>query len=265
MSTRRQASSHTQLIKAEELQASNRQSSGYFGESVAVDGGLIAVGAALQDSGGTDSGAAFLFETTAPNVWAQLTELKPQNIQTGDHLGQAIAVSADTVVIGAPNDDTVASNAGAIYVFERDSSGTWLETAKLTVADAAADDGLGNSVALDTDLLVAGAIFEDAGATNAGAAYVFERDGTGTWGAPVRLTGDAAADAEFGTSLDVDAGVVVVGAPYEDNGANEAGAAYVFESDGAGGWPRTQKLDEASPDFQAHMGKSVGVDGALVI
>ncbi|MCA9679438.1 MAG: T9SS type A sorting domain-containing protein, partial [Myxococcales bacterium] len=150
------------------------------------------------------------------------------------------------------------TTAGAAYVFERDSLGVWSEIAKLTADDAQIDDRFGIAVSLSGDRIMVGASNEDGGPgeplVDAGAVYVFLRDGEGVWSQEARLTAiDAQAGDLFGHSVAIgDAGRAIVGARNEDGGPGDplpdTGAAYAFESDG-GPWTALYKL--VAPEAQS--------------
>ena len=125
--------------------------------------------------------------------------LQASDGQLADGFGVSLAVSGDTAVVGAwsedggPGDPLV--DAGAAYVFERDQGGTdnWGEVKKLIASDAQGGDRFGFAVAISGDKVIVGARFEDGGSgdpiSNAGAAYVFERDqgGADNWGEVKKL------------------------------------------------------------------------------
>ena len=110
-----------------------------------------------------------------------MKKLTASDAQAGDVFGRSVAVSGDTAVVGASGEDAGGDFAGAAYVFQRDQggAGNWGEVKKLLASDAQADDFFGVSVAVSGDTAVVGATGEDAGAANAGAAYVFEPDDDG--------------------------------------------------------------------------------------
>ncbi|KAL1508513.1 hypothetical protein AB1Y20_004614 [Prymnesium parvum] len=140
-------------------------------------------------------GASFAFEAF----------VKAPNAEENDLLGQSVAYSADTLVVGADGEDSCArgvdttaaadngcTDAGAVYVFKR-SGTTWALEAYVKATNAGSDDHFGYSVALDGDTLAVGAYAEgscttgvattaatDNDCSGSGAAYVFKRSGT-TW------------------------------------------------------------------------------------
>ena len=210
------------------LTAPGRQGGDEFGNSVEVEGGTIAVGAHRDD--GT-KGSAFVF-TRPVGGWvststaAKLT-LSQNERRNLDFFGSSVALDRNTVVIGAPG------GSGAAYVFLMPDTGGWVSStstaAKLTGSDAGNGDLFGGSVALDDDTIVVGANGDD---NKRGSAYVFTKSDSG-WATSTeagKLIGsETDGEDDFGSSVSVHGTTVVVGAPDENNGGNERGAAYVFE------------------------------------
>ena len=156
------------------LLANDKADGDYFGRSVALSGDTLVVGANLEDDSGTiDNGAAYVF-TRSGGVWTQQAKLLANDKADSDSFGWSVALSGDTLVVGANSeDDSGTTQNGAAYVFTR-SAGVWTQQAKLLANDKADNDRFGASVALSGDTVVVGANFEDdSGTTNNGAAYAF--------------------------------------------------------------------------------------------
>ena len=212
------------------LLASDAEDFDWFGGSVAVSGDTAVVGTLVPGGGG--AGAAYVFQRNEGGTdnWGELMKLTASDAQVNDKFGTRVAVSGDTAVVGAFGEDAGGSSAGAAYVFQRNEGGAdnWGEVTKLTASDAQAEDWFGSSVTISGDTAVVGARYEDAGGTDAGAAYVFQRDqgGADNWGEVKKLT---ASDAQtfdwFGYSVAVSGDTAVVGAFGEDAGGSGAGAA----------------------------------------
>ena len=136
--------------------------------------GALAVIAAALLSGLTISGPGG--QSAEAALLSEVKKLLASDAQELDNFGYSVAVSGDTAVVGAYLEDAGGGGAGAAYVFWRDEGGTgnWGEVKKLTASDAQADDEFGISVAISGDTAVVGAWREDAGGSDAGAAYVFE-------------------------------------------------------------------------------------------
>ncbi len=163
-----------------------------------------------------------------------MKKLTASDAEASDRFGESVAVSGDTALVGAKNEDAGGSGAGAAYVFRRDEGGAdnWGEVTKLTASDAQASDLFGGGVAVSGDSAVVGARWEGAGGGFAGAAYVFQRDrgSQDNWGEVTKLTAsDAQGFDHFGQSVAVSGDTALVGAYLEGAGGSHAGAAYVFD------------------------------------
>ena len=123
-----------------------------------------------------DQGASYPV-VVDPWIATELAKLTASDAAALDEFGNSVAISGDTAVVGARDDDNAGGpNAGSAYVFERNQggAGAWGEVLKLTASDAAAQDRFGWSVALSGDTAVVGAYLGDhAGGTDAGSAYVY--------------------------------------------------------------------------------------------
>ena len=99
------------------LQASDAAPSDFFGFALSIGADAAAVGAALDDDAGLSSGAAYMFRRAADASWSQEAKLVPDDAATRDLFGSAVALDADTVLVGSPGADAGAADAGAVYVF----------------------------------------------------------------------------------------------------------------------------------------------------
>ena len=244
------------------LTASDAEAGDYFGISSNIDGDTVVVGAYSEDSGGSWAGAAYIY-TRSGTTWSEQAKLTASDAQAGDYFGVHVAISGNTVVVGAWGEDTGGSQSGAAYVFTR-SGTTWSQQAKLTASDAQADDNLGYWVCIDGDTVVVGAHNEDAGGTDAGAAYVFTRSGT-TWTQQQKLaSSDIAAGDYFGRCSAISGDTVVVGAYGDDHNYSSAGAAYVFTRSGTT-WTQQAKLTASDPQADDYFGFRTAIDGDTVL
>ena len=218
----------------EKLIASDGAAGDVFGQSVAISGDRVVVGAPQDDDLGVESGSVSVLESDGSGDWSETKLMAPDGSEF-DRFGFSVAVSGDRVVVGAPFDGDLSSASGSAYVFEPDGSGGWSET-KLTAFDGAATDLFGWSVGVSGDRVVVGA----RRAGDVGAVYVFEPDGSGGWSQAKLTALDGAAGDLFGWSVGVSGDRVVVGALQHDDLGADSGSAYVFEPDGAGDWSETK-------------------------
>ena len=201
---------------------------------------------------------------------AEQTHLTAPDAAAGDQFGWDVAISGDTLIVGAPFDDDAGDDAGSAYVFTRDEGGGWSQVAKLTAPDAAAGDWFGWSVALSGDTLIVGAPFDDDAGADAGSAYLFARDqgGAGAWGQVAKLTPAAAAAGHgFGFSVALSGDTLIVGAPLDDDAEDRPGSAYLFARDrgGAGAWGQVAQLTAADAARRDRFGLSVALSGDTVV
>ncbi len=134
----------------------------------------------------------------------------------GQQFGNPVAVSGDTMVIGAPGDATGGDASGAAYIFERVADG-WTEQIKLLKDTPAAFDVFGQTVATDGETVVVGASGDNEVGTSAGAVYVY-RKVAGEWSLQQQLlASDAETFDNFGRSLAISGSTLVVGAEGEDS------------------------------------------------
>ena len=280
------------------LKASNTEANDYFGYSVAISGDTVVIGAPFEDSNATgvggnqadnsalNSGAAYVF-TRSGTTWTQQAYLKASNTGAGDEFGFTVAVSGDTVVVGAfaeasnatgvggTQTDNSLAYSGAAYVFTR-SGAAWTQQAYLKASNTGANDDFGYSVAVSGSTVVVGALGEASKATGvggtqtdnslaqSGAVYVFTRSVT-TWAQQAYLkASNTGASDKFGITVAVAGDTVLVGAPYEDSSASDSGASYVFSRNGTT-WTQQATLKASNAGANDLFGKSVAVSGETAV
>ncbi len=249
----------------QKLIASDAAATDLFGYSVAISGSTIIVGAIGDDIGAnTDQGSAYVFLRSG-SLWTQQQKLTALDGAVSDVFGWALAVSGNTIVVGALSDDVSFTNQGSAYVFVR--SGTnWTQQQKLTATDAAASDNFGAAVGISGDTVVVSAVSDDVGANaDQGSAYVFVRSGT-VWTQQQKLTAsDGAAHDNFGNAVGVAGNVIAVGAPLDNVGANSGqGSVYMFVLGGET-WTQQQQIFASDGAANDRFGIAVGVTGDTVL
>lgn len=193
----------------------------------------------------------------------QTQKLVPSDAIFKQQTGDAVAVSGNVAVLGAPFDDDLGSWTGSAYVYER-TGGQWLPAAKLHASDAAVDDRYGFAVAVDQGVIVVGTRYKQDQGYGTGAAYVYEKVG-GAWTETEKLVAsDLQADQFFGQSVSVSGDVIVVGAYLDDALGFGAGAAYVFERSG-GSWVETQRLTASDGTTDDRFGWDVAANPDLLL
>lgn len=250
----------TSWSRERRLSASDGAFADAFGVSVAVSSGTIIAGAWYDDVGlNENQGSAYIFECRRGSQ----QQIVSNDGAAGDQLATSIAVSGDTVVVGAPQEeDPGGLTEGAAYVFVRGGGG-WIQQQKLKANPPRNGAEFGNSVDISGDTIVVGAWTESIAGGNdtQGAAYVFVRNGT-TWTQQARLlASDGAFDDRFGNAVAIDGDSIIVGAPFDDTGTtNIHGSAYVFVRNGSS-WQQQSKLTATSPQALDAFGNAVDIDG----
>lgn len=164
----------------------------------------------------------------------------PADLSAGDAYGGPLDVDGDVLVVGAPLQDGAYTNSGAAYVHRR-QAGVWSEEAKLTSNDPRAQDYYGIAVAVEGDVLVVGAFYDDTLLPDDGSAFVYRHDGN-AWQPEQKLTAsDPGLGDRFGRSVDVAGEWIAVGAYRDDDLGVNAGAVYLFRRVG-GTWVEQQKI-----------------------
>lgn len=174
--------------------------------------------------------------------------LMAANGKTNDNFGKSVAIFGDYAIIGAPQDSTNGSNAGAAYIYKRELNGSewqWDQKNKLLAPDGTDNDLFGISVDISGNNAIVGAESDDINnQNNVGSAYIFERSGN-NWLYKAKLrASDGSTNDNFGKSVSISGAYSIVGAYKDDDNGNDSGAAYVFEKPDTG-WEdmtETQKL-----------------------
>ena len=238
----------------------------HFGFAVGLWGDTAVVGAYRADPGGAlGAGSAYVFVRSG-TVWSEQQKLIATNPMDGDHFGSSVGIWEDTVAVGAARDDSPLNDAGSVFVFVRNGT-TWSLEQRLAASDASVGDRFGTSVDVEGDTAVVGVPRDShgLGAVEAGSAYVFVRSGT-SWGQEQKLVAsDADQDDNFGQSVAVSGGTVLVGAPRDDHDADlDAGSAYVWSQSGTT-WNEQEKLVGGSTGEGDYCGSSVDLAGDTAV
>ncbi len=263
--------------EVQKIVASDIASDDEYGNSSAISGDYAFVGARTEDedpAGGNtmpNSGSVYVYERDGAGSWNQVQKIVATDRIADARFGGSVSVSNQYAIVGAPGEkrDTAGANslvgAGAAYLFERDGGGNWNQVQKLVASDREFNDEFGSAVSISGDYAIVGAFFEQSGT---GAAYLFERDGSGNW---TEVQNIVAADRDigdfFGASVSISGDIAIVGAYLDHdsvsggNPLNRAGSAYFFERDGFGVWNEAQKIVASERGNDDEFGWSVSIDG----
>ncbi len=276
--------------QVQKVVASDRSSIDQFGTTVATHGNYAMVGApnnGKDASGGGNlyrAGSVYVFERAANGTWSETQKIVASDRSASDKFGNSISIYGDYAVIGCTQEGEDANGgaplqrSGSAYIFERNASGTWVEVQKIVASDRAQGDEFGQSVSIHGNYALIGASYdhkdENGGAVldDAGSAYLFERDGNGTWNQVQKLVAaDRGMMDRFGYSVAINNDFAMIGSHFDDedeNGGNtisNSGSVYMFKNNGNGTWTQAQKLVASDREVDERIGFSVTMSGNLAI
>jgi len=230
-----------------------------FGESVALRGDRLVVGAPGDDQASTPGlGSVYVFQR-AGGSWIHQAKIEPSAPQAGAWFGKALAVDGDRLAVGAPG-QTVNRllSAGAVWVYDFDGT-AWQEEQQLTSGSPGAAALFGSSVALESDVMVVGA----PGAS--GSASVWQESPTG-WTQTASLTrATVGSDERFGHAVALSGTTAIVGDNTSIAFGVEGGAVYTYSRDATGQWPQVALVGPAVPELDGRFGTSLGFNGTLLV
>ncbi len=238
----------TDWLEITKFTASNAGFNHRFGSSVSLSNNRVLIGASGENSSGTNTGAAYIFEFNN-KTWTQTQKLNATDAQANAKFGNSVSLIGNRVLITAVTD----TNKGAAYVFNFNGN-TWSLSQKLTASDATAQDEFGFAASLTNDRFVVGAHLDDSNGNNSGSVYVFYKNGI-NWSQSQKVlavAGTQAADGYFG-SVSISNNRALIGVPGD-------GCAYIFDFDG-NNWIQTQKIIAVNGSFSNRFGISVSLSG----
>jgi hypothetical protein len=251
---RRQSGSWTQEAK---LAAADGVSFDYFGEAVALDGDLAAVAAPSHQSG---RGAVYLFQRQNGS-WSQVAKLLASDPTPNASFGQALALNAGTLAVGAPGYN---GGRGAVYVFVG-AGGSWSQQQRIQSNDISANDRFGQAVALSGQTLLIGAPNKAGSVSAQGVAYLFGRSGS-TWSQQARLARTSPQAGEgFGAAVALDLNLAAVGAPYAPAATGTAGGLVQSYLRTGSTWSPLAELRSAQGSASAQFGFALSLSGQRLL
>lgn len=253
----------TSWRQEQKLKPADGQAGDNFGRSVSLHGNVAVVGAHWDDDNGINSGSVYVFRYDGKK-WVQEQKLLAADGQADDRFGVSVAIDLDVIGVTAWLEDPVGNNnAGAAYIFRHDGN-QWVQEQKLGASDAAQGDHFGRYICVSAGVAIVGAWHEDAGGSNAGAAYIFRHDGIQWFEEQKLVAWDAATDDSFGWACSLLGNVAVVGAYGDDDLGTESGSAYVYRFDGLA-WQPDQKLLASNGTDGDRFGYATAMDGNQIL
>ncbi len=198
---------------------------------------------------------------SAQALISEFAKLAPTDLNAADQFGGAVGIGGGQAIVGSINHDSVASNAGAAWVF---NSSTGALVTKLEASDGELGDNFGFSTAVGGGLALVGATGEDNEVTNlatgSGAAYLFNS----TTGAQVNKfePDDGQTNDGFGRSVDIGGGLGAIGNPGDDDANSDAGSVFLYNLTTGSNLHILTAGDAGTTD---QLGSAVATDGTHVV
>jgi len=226
-----------------------------FGLSVDLSGDLAVIGAYGASVGGVDSGSAYVFDVPTGQ---ELAKLVPDDGADFDQFGRSVAISGQTVVVGARDHATGGDDAGAAYLFDATSGD---QIAKLVPGDLSENDSFGRSVDIEGSLVLVGAPGDDVQGLDAvGSAYVFDAS---TGQQVLQLSHDDLTDYDgFGWTVSISDGRGLIGRRFEGSLFSRSGSAYVVDLQSG---DQLVKLVASDDNEDKGIGRSVALSGGRAV
>jgi hypothetical protein len=189
-----------------------------------------------------------------------------------DAFGQRLGISGRHLAVVDPIEALDGSSFGVVSIFERDphADGAWMLADKLAIRGSNPDLMSAVDVCIEDDLLVLGTPFDNTFGVDAGAAYIFEKQGEAadSWELTAKLVPhDPDPSSLFGLAVARSGDFIVVGAPYARQGGFDMGAAYVFQRSPipAREWIEVQKLSPTELGISSQFGVQIAMEGDRLV
>ena len=282
--------SSNQWIEIQKIEAYDHDTLSYFGHSVAIDNDYITIGSHFKDdidnlgANIERSGTVYIYhKSSSQNNWNFEQKITASDKQAYDEFGYSVSIDSNIIVVGAHHHDydnfynntDYHFNAGAVYIFEKQTNGNWLQINKLISFDRDSADYFGHSVSVYNNNIIVGAHMEDhntfgissSTVTSAGSCYIFERLTNGSWSFLQKIVAsDRLTAAQFGHSVDINDHYAIVGARLENrdslglNPIAASGAVYIYKRSMANTWDEFQKVVALDREYGDDFGYSVGIN-----
>ncbi|MEZ5009945.1 MAG: hypothetical protein R2753_17480 [Chitinophagales bacterium] len=210
------------------VQPADIQTLDNFGFSVDIVGDKFVVGSNVDDDNGNASGSAYVYKYNG-SIFIQEQKLTAIDGAANDQYGVSVAIGKDIIVVGANLDDSPATDAGSIYIYDFNGS-SWVHNLKIAATDQNSSDNLGTTVSISNKRIIAGSGYDDAPLPNSGSIYIYNFDGS-TWEEGIKVTAsDANSNDFYGNSASISGEWIVTGAAFNDDFASSTGSAYFIKA-----------------------------------
>ena len=234
----------------------------WFGFAVVIDGNNAIVGARQDDVGANSNQGSVCFYRYNGSTWVLLQKVVDPAGVLSENFGQSVSIDGNWAVVGAPG-----ANGGSVSIYQYNGS-TWVFAQKITDPGTVAGDRFGSAVSISGNYIIIGAENDQVGTnTDQGSACIFKYNVSGNnWIFMQKITdATGSANASFGYSVSIDGTYAIVGAWFENVGANsDQGTASIYRFNGTN-WVLMNKLIDVTGESGDHFGSSVSISGNYAV
>jgi len=238
------------IAQIDQLPHADTTAGNFFGVAVALDSTRALVGASGEHSCLVDGGAAYLFEQDLQTRrWHKVARLVAKDCEERRFFGRSVALDGTRALVSASSKEGMHRDPDVVYVFERDSTGHWVQTASLTTGNTHPDGNTGTQVALAGDVAVLTTWGDTSTGNHGGAAYVFHYDPNNQqWHNTARLTGSGGIrHGIFGGDFSLDGSTLAI--PSSQYLQEGTGSLYLFEQKTEETWNELTRIDDVDDFF----------------
>lgn len=195
--------------------------------------------------------------------WSTVIKKVASDRTVNDEFGFDVSISNNTAIIGAPFENRDSSGnllaqVGAVYIFEKNSTGDWEEKQKLFASDQQAGDEFGTAVSIDNNTAIVRASRDSSSQHKFYLSYFFERDTAGKWIEVKKVRHDSISQfytLPINEGLLIKNNIALIGTPYDENN----GSVDIYTKDSTGTWTFFQNIVRTNTDTSATFGSSVAM------
>ena len=241
--------------EVQKLTASDGSAGAHFGNSVAINGRRILVGARFANG----RGAAYVYSFNGTN-WVENQKIVTNDTGSVSAFGNGIDLDGNNMVIGAYGNN---SQTGAAYFFKYNGS-NWVEINKVIASDGATGDLFGGQVSISKNTAIISCRLHDDNGAGSGAAYIYDFNDTSSIEKQKLLASDGASGDNFSKDVQISGDNLIIGANGDDDNGSGSGSAYIFSYNGTS-WIESQKLTASNGATGDDYGRDVSINNDLVM
>lgn len=243
-------------VQEAKIQATAPKAMAHFGESVAISGNYVVVGAPNEAGNHKQEGAVYIFKKTG-DTWKQHNRFESPTKKERDNFGQSVSISGNYAAVGASEK----VGKGVVYVLKK-TDDAWAQETTLLPKNNTRCEMFGSSVKIDGNYIVVSDPTEDVlGIHNSGAVYVFKKEGN-KWQQTTKLRATSPKSMGlFGNALDLSNGYIGIGTASEKN---RTGILRIFAKQ-AENWTQVEKIEKETEDTYSHFGANITLSGNHIV